>query len=169
MRSRSSLPPESAIPDSPTIKFNHTLDKFIQHLPCARHPGQNQNPSLPSWRLHSSGGRPIAKKSQWSLADRDEGYEGEEGSVGLRGKVRCSRTWHASESPGREAPVKIEVAAHSQSFWLSRSDVKAWVFCWLNSNLFYFVIIYLFIYLFCFLGPHPRHVEVPRLGVKLEV
>ena len=24
--------------------------------------------------------------------------------------------------------------------------------------------IYLFIYLFCFLGPHPRHMEVPRLG-----
>ena len=28
---------------------------------------------------------------------------------------------------------------------------------------------YLFIYLFCFLVPHPRHMEVPRLGVKLEL
>ena len=28
--------------------------------------------------------------------------------------------------------------------------------------------IYLF-FLFCFLGPHPRHVEVPRLGVELEL
>ena len=28
---------------------------------------------------------------------------------------------------------------------------------------------YLFIFLFAFLGPHPRHVEVPRLGVKLEL
>ena len=23
--------------------------------------------------------------------------------------------------------------------------------------------------LFCFLGPHPRHMEVPRLGVELEL
>ena len=29
-------------------------------------------------------------------------------------------------------------------------------------------IIYLFIY-FCFLGPHPQHIEVPRLGVELEL
>ena len=26
----------------------------------------------------------------------------------------------------------------------------------------------LFIHLFCFLGPHPWHLEVPRLGVQLE-
>ena len=24
-------------------------------------------------------------------------------------------------------------------------------------------------FLFCFLGPHPRHMEVPRLGVKLKL
>ena len=28
---------------------------------------------------------------------------------------------------------------------------------------------YLFIYLFCFLGLHPQHMEVPRLGVELEL
>ena len=28
---------------------------------------------------------------------------------------------------------------------------------------------YLFIYLFSFLGPHPWHMAVPRLGVKLEL
>ena len=27
----------------------------------------------------------------------------------------------------------------------------------------------LFIYLFCFLGPHLWHMEIPRLGVKLEL
>ena len=27
-------------------------------------------------------------------------------------------------------------------------------------------VLYLIIYLFLFLGLHPRHVEVPRLGVK---
>ena len=26
-----------------------------------------------------------------------------------------------------------------------------------------------FIYLFCFLGPHPQHMEIPRLGVKSEL
>ena len=31
-----------------------------------------------------------------------------------------------------------------------------------------FCFIYLFIY-FVFLGPHLRHVEVPRLGVELEL
>ena len=31
---------------------------------------------------------------------------------------------------------------------------------------FYFI---LFIYLFCFLGLHLRHMEVPRLGVELEL
>ena len=30
-------------------------------------------------------------------------------------------------------------------------------------------VLYLFIYLFCFLGPHPRHMEVPRLGVQSEL
>ena len=29
--------------------------------------------------------------------------------------------------------------------------------------------IILFIYLFCSLGPHMRHVEVPRLGVEWEL
>ena len=33
----------------------------------------------------------------------------------------------------------------------------------------FFYFIYWFIYLFCFLGPHPQHMEVPRLGVKLEL
>ena len=28
---------------------------------------------------------------------------------------------------------------------------------------------FLLLFLFCFLGPHLRHVEVPRLGVKLEL
>ena len=28
--------------------------------------------------------------------------------------------------------------------------------------------IYLFIY-FCFVGPHPQHMEVPRLGIKSEI
>ena len=32
-----------------------------------------------------------------------------------------------------------------------------------------FLFICLFIYLFCFLGPHPQHIEVPRLGVKSEL
>ena len=27
------------------------------------------------------------------------------------------------------------------------------------------IFIYVFIVYFCFLGPHPRHTEVPRLGV----
>ena len=26
-----------------------------------------------------------------------------------------------------------------------------------------------FFVLFCFLGPHPRHMEVPRIGVELEL
>ena len=29
--------------------------------------------------------------------------------------------------------------------------------------------IYLSNYLFCFLGPHPWHMEIPRLGIKLEM
>ena len=29
--------------------------------------------------------------------------------------------------------------------------------------------IYLSIYLFCFLGPHPQHMEVPKLGVRSEL
>ena len=39
-----------------------------------------------------------------------------------------------------------------------------------NSASFSFIIFVLyFIYLFCFLGPNPRHVEVPRLGVESEL
>ena len=30
-------------------------------------------------------------------------------------------------------------------------------------------VLLLFIYLFCFSGPHPRHMEVPRLGVQSEL
>ena len=29
--------------------------------------------------------------------------------------------------------------------------------------------IYIYIFIYCFLGPHPRHMEVPRLGVKSEL
>ena len=29
--------------------------------------------------------------------------------------------------------------------------------------------IYLYLFLFCFLGPNPQHMEVPRLGVELEL
>ena len=40
-----------------------------------------------------------------------------------------------------------------------------------TPNTFYFILFILFIVLFyfCFLGPHPQHMEVPRLGVKLEL
>ena len=34
------------------------------------------------------------------------------------------------------------------------------------SVLFNFIFLLLF---FCFLGPHPQHVEVPSLGVELEL
>ena len=33
-----------------------------------------------------------------------------------------------------------------------------------QTNSYFFFVIYLFIFL-SFLGPHPRHMEVPRLGV----
>ena len=39
------------------------------------------------------------------------------------------------------------------------------VFCHDGHPVF---LIYFCFVLFCFLGPHPRHMEVPRLGVKLE-
>ena len=35
--------------------------------------------------------------------------------------------------------------------------------------LLFFFLFSLFVCLFVFLGPHPRHMEVPRLGVKLEL
>ena len=35
----------------------------------------------------------------------------------------------------------------------------------LSAILFHFIILFLF----CFLGPHPRHMEVPRLGVESEL
>ena len=37
-----------------------------------------------------------------------------------------------------------------------------------NSTIF-FLCIYLFVYLFCFLGPYPQHTEIPRLGVQSEL
>ena len=43
---------------------------------------------------------------------------------------------------------------------------KTWFF-WHGFILFYFIFIYLFI--FCFLGPPLQHMEVPRLGVTLEL
>ena len=42
-------------------------------------------------------------------------------------------------------------------------------------NLFYFIYLFIYLftylltYLFCFLGPHPRHMDVPRLGVQPEL
>ena len=33
----------------------------------------------------------------------------------------------------------------------------------------YLIVGFLFFVLFCFLGPHPRHMEVPRLGVPSEL
>ena len=40
----------------------------------------------------------------------------------------------------------------------------------ITSRTFLFFLSFLFFFLFfCFLGPHPRHMEVPRLGVELEL
>ena len=38
----------------------------------------------------------------------------------------------------------------------------------LGTSINFFIYFYLFIY-FCFLGPHLRHVEVPRPGVESEL
>ena len=38
--------------------------------------------------------------------------------------------------------------------------------CVQHVTLFVFMALYLF---FVFLGPHPHHMEVPRLGIKLEL
>ena len=35
--------------------------------------------------------------------------------------------------------------------------------------LFYFILVFWFVLGFCFLGPYPRHMEVPRKGVKSEL
>ena len=41
--------------------------------------------------------------------------------------------------------------------------------CFLTILLVYLCLFFLFIYLFCFSGPHPWHMEVARLGVKSEM
>ena len=51
-------------------------------------------------------------------------------------------------------------------------DVLVDSYLWFFFFLFLFTFIYLFIYLFiyfCFLGLHPQHMEVPRLGVNSEL
>ena len=32
-----------------------------------------------------------------------------------------------------------------------------------------FCFVLFFVFVFCFLGPHPQHIEVPRLGVQWEL
>ena len=39
----------------------------------------------------------------------------------------------------------------------------------LSKASFIYLFIYFFFFLFWFLGPHPWHMEVPRLGVELEL
>ena len=41
----------------------------------------------------------------------------------------------------------------------------------LNQTYLIFVVVFLFVclFLFCFLGPHLQHLEVPRLGAELEL
>ena len=41
--------------------------------------------------------------------------------------------------------------------------------CSKDMVLFIYLFIYLLTYLFIFLGPHLWHIEVPRLGIKLEL
>ena len=54
-----------------------------------------------------------------------------------------------------------------------KSTILLFVLNCLACFLFYFSIflnwVVFIIYLFCFLGPHPQHMEVPRLGVKSEL
>ena len=46
--------------------------------------------------------------------------------------------------------------------------VKGLVFLFLFF-IFYFIYLFIYLFMYCFLGPHPQHVEVPRLGVQLEL
>ena len=64
--------------------------------------------------------------------------------------------------PG-EAGGPGSVYCLSQLDSLSEHPVKT------NKNHEFKPFFFLFIYIFVFLGPHLRHVEVPRLGVELEL
>ena len=41
--------------------------------------------------------------------------------------------------------------------------------CVYNIYMYVCVCVYVYIYIYCFLGAHLWHMEVPRLGVKLEL
>ena len=43
-------------------------------------------------------------------------------------------------------------------FFIGEKDIMDFLFVWL-----------FFVFVFSFLGPHSRHMAVPRLGVKLEL
>ena len=55
-------------------------------------------------------------------------------------------------------------------FWLLSGKVREWnwEFAVIRCNLLH-LFVYLFIYLFFFLGPQMRPMEVPRLGVELDL
>ena len=62
-----------------------------------------------------------------------------------------------------------------ERFWLSKQDLHPG-FCLCSpgrgpkADTFYVLELFgLSLYAFCFLGPHPRHMEVLRLGVELEL
>ena len=63
-----------------------------------------------------------------------------------------------------EPPYAAVVALKKQK--INKKGRRGVVFCFGGGGLFACLFLFLF---FCFLGLHLRHVEVPRLGVKLEL
>ena len=47
--------------------------------------------------------------------------------------------------------------------------ICTYIHTYVPLSLYMYMCIYVFPFLFCFLGPHLWHMDIPRLGVKLEL
>ena len=55
----------------------------------------------------------------------------------------------------------------SNNYYALKYHVMRYKFMQIDSYNFFVVVVVVCV--LCFLGPHPQHMEVPRLGVKLEL
>ena len=97
---------------------------------------------------------------KWNhFSHKTKGQHGEYETEVQQAKRRYKREWVKFARPCREGEDNSKRNPIAKVSLLSRDNVRFfWCF---EGGLGFF--------LFCLLGPHPRHMEVPRLGVQSEL
>ena len=64
----------------------------------------------------------------------------------------------------------VRVSVYVGVYMAVNTGVKVCIHTGVYMSVYTWVFVFLVLgFFFCFLGPHPRHMEIPRLGVELEL